>query len=78
MRSVADTGGAGKEETMSDQPREPTADDARPERRSGDDRRGGVDRREQDRGIWNVPVLRRLVNRRSGDDRRAGSDRRRG
>ena len=62
---------------MSEETREITGDGVPADRRSGEDRRRGVDRRKEDRGIWHVPVLRRLLDRRSGSDRRSGADRRR-
>lgn len=61
---------------MSEESREPEAGAERPERRGGGDRRQGGDRRKENRGIWNVPVLRRLIDRRRGPDRRSGTDRR--
>ena len=61
---------------MSDEPRETQAGDERPERRSGEDRRKGVERRKENRGIRNAPVLKHLMDRRKGGDRRSGTDRR--
>jgi hypothetical protein len=63
---------------MSEEPVEPTSGGDGEDRRSGVDRRAGGDRRQTDRGVWNMPVLRRLVDRRRGEDRRRGGDRRRG
>ena len=62
---------------MSEEPREPTSGGEGQERRSGKDRRQGGDRRKENRGVWNVPILKRLVDRRRGGDRRSGEDRRR-
>ena len=61
---------------MSDETRQTTPEDVSDDRRSGEDRRRGAERRQEDRGIWNVPVLRRLIDRRKGGDRRSGADRR--
>ena len=61
---------------MSDESRDTTTRGEQPERRSGRDRRKGVERRKENRGIWNAPVLKHLVDRRKGGDRRSGADRR--
>ena len=34
------------------------------------DRRSGEERRKENRGIWNAPVLRRIFDRRKGEERR--------
>lgn len=62
---------------MSDEDRDTTPEAERQDRRGGEDRRRSGERRESDRGIWNVPVLKRLIDRRQGGDRRGGADRRR-
>ena len=61
---------------MSEQSRDPEAGGESQERRSGADRRQQGERRREDRGIWNVPVLKRLIDRRKGGDRRSGTERR--
>ena len=61
---------------MAEETRDSTTAGGRSERRSGGDRRQGGDRRKEQRGIWNVPVLRRLMDRRKGGDRRSGEERR--
>ncbi len=48
------------------------------EQRGGKDRRSGGDRRKENRGIRNAPVLKHLLDRRKGQDRRSGKDRRSG
>ena len=61
---------------MSDETRQTKPEGPGEERRSGQDRRRGAERRQEDRGIWSVPVLKRLIDRRKGGDRRSGTDRR--
>ncbi len=61
---------------MSEQPREPETGGESEERRSGAERRQEGERRRQDRGVWHVPVLKRLIDRRKGGDRRSGAERR--
>ena len=61
---------------MAEETRDSPTADGPPERRSGDDRRQGGDRRKEQRGVWRVPVLRRLIDRRKGGDRRSGAERR--
>jgi hypothetical protein len=63
---------------MSDESPYPQVDDARQDRRSGEDRRQGPERRRETRGIWNLPILGRLLDRRKGGDRRSGAERRQG
>ncbi len=61
---------------MSEEFRESVADGDPQERRSGEDRRRSSERRKENRGVWNVPVLKRLVDRRKDGDRRSGAERR--
>ncbi len=61
---------------MSEEPREPMAGADGRKQRSGKDRRQGEDRRKERRGIWNLPILKLLLNRRKSGERRKGADRR--